>query len=85
MLLKLTSADLLEYMWRLIPGKEKQSHCSDAAVEGVVFSLDVDLTAAAATAGERWPAAPYFGGQIIQIGCRCEFAPNINCLAWMTS
>lgn len=47
----------------------------------VVFTLDPNLTATAATAGEHWLAAPYFGGQIIEIGCRCEFAPNRNCIA----
>lgn len=68
-----------EYMWRLIP--EKQSPCSDAAAEYFPWIYVLRQQQQASTG---WLAL-HFGGQIIQIGCRCEFAPNTNCRAWMTS
>lgn len=81
MLLKVTSVDLLT---RTLFVPKKQSHCPNAC-SGIVFSLEIDRTAEAPTAGECWLAAPQFGGQIIQIGYRCEFALNRNGAAWMTS
>ena len=45
-------------------------HCPNAAV----FYLET--AAAAAAADEHWRAAAHFGGQIIQIGCRCVYMPQ---------
>lgn len=48
MLLKVTSVDLLT---RTLLVPKKQSHCPNAC-SGLVFSLEIDLTAEAPTAGE---------------------------------